>query len=130
VGLGRRIVGYCYCSGAHILSAAEKQYKDQLVLPGRKLATLMVIRDVRHRWNYTHAMIQRARLLREVRISSQSSFIAQYYNTQAIDTWVLERPEIRPLLLKGTEWSFLESFLRSSGSKYGHSQLDGILCLL
>ena len=31
-----------------------------------KRAHLMVIRDVRTRWNYTHAMIRRALLLREV----------------------------------------------------------------
>ncbi|KAJ7834404.1 hypothetical protein B0H13DRAFT_1914110 [Mycena leptocephala] len=32
---------------------------------GKPLSTLMVIRDVRHRWNYTEAMISRGILLRK-----------------------------------------------------------------
>jgi hypothetical protein len=38
----------------------------------KPLANLMVVRDVRTRWNYTHAMIRRALLLKEV--SQQSGF--------------------------------------------------------
>ncbi|KAJ7770292.1 hypothetical protein DFH07DRAFT_711827, partial [Mycena maculata] len=51
----------------------------------------MVVRDVRHRWNYTHAMIERGLLLK-----------------QAIDSWVLEREELRPLFLKAEDWKLLE----------------------
>ncbi|KAJ7451916.1 hypothetical protein FB451DRAFT_1051045 [Mycena latifolia] len=51
----------------------------------------MVIRDVRHRWNYTHAMICRGKMLRK-----------------AIDSWVLEREELRPLYIKPDEWKTLE----------------------
>ncbi|KAJ6612082.1 hypothetical protein B0H10DRAFT_1758992, partial [Mycena sp. CBHHK59/15] len=52
----------------------------------------MVVRDVRHRWNYTHAMIERGLLLRE-----------------AIDTWVIEKPELRPLSLNDDHWELLEA---------------------
>ncbi|KAJ7131152.1 hypothetical protein C8R44DRAFT_613371 [Mycena epipterygia] len=52
----------------------------------------MVVRDVRHRGNYTHAMIVRARLLRT-----------------AIDHWIFEREELRPLSLTNDEWKFLEA---------------------
>jgi hypothetical protein len=41
-------------------ATAEKAFGDQLAPSGRKRATLMVVRDVRHRWNYTQAMIERA----------------------------------------------------------------------
>ncbi|KAH9024612.1 hypothetical protein EDB85DRAFT_1894233 [Lactarius pseudohatsudake] len=43
------------------------------------------------RWNYTHAMIKRALLLRK-----------------AVDKWVFERDEMRDLLLSDREWKFLE----------------------
>ncbi|KAF7346859.1 Dimer-Tnp-hAT domain-containing protein [Mycena sanguinolenta] len=72
--------------------AAEEKYQDQLAPSGKKLATLMVVRDVRHRWNYTHAMIRRGLLLHK-----------------AIDKWVLDRPELRPLYLSPADWSYLQS---------------------
>lgn len=47
---------------------AQANYGSQ---PTKKhLEHLMVIRDVRTRWNYTHAMIRRAQLLKEVSIAS------------------------------------------------------------
>ncbi|KAJ6626477.1 hypothetical protein B0H10DRAFT_1755504, partial [Mycena sp. CBHHK59/15] len=52
----------------------------------------MVVRDVRHRWNYTHAMIERGLLLRK-----------------AIDTWVFETEELRPLSLDDDHWKLLEA---------------------
>ncbi|KAJ6613219.1 hypothetical protein B0H10DRAFT_1805987 [Mycena sp. CBHHK59/15] len=52
----------------------------------------MPICDVRHRWNYTHSMICCGRLLRK-----------------AINNWVLEQEELRPLLLAPSEWEFLEA---------------------
>ncbi|KAJ7271310.1 hypothetical protein B0H12DRAFT_976998, partial [Mycena haematopus] len=52
----------------------------------------MVVRDVRHRWNYTEAMIKRGVMLQK-----------------AIDAWVLDRPELRALWLKPEDWKFLES---------------------
>ncbi|KAF7375808.1 Dimer-Tnp-hAT domain-containing protein [Mycena sanguinolenta] len=64
----------------------------KLTTSGRPLASLMVVRDVRHRWNYTEAMIERGVMLQK-----------------AIDTWVLDRPELRPLWLKAEDWKFLES---------------------
>ncbi|KAJ7303738.1 hypothetical protein DFH08DRAFT_721914 [Mycena albidolilacea] len=51
----------------------------------------MIVRDVRHRWNYTHAMIKRALLLKS-----------------AINSWVIEREELAPLNLNTTEWEILE----------------------
>ncbi|CAK5283032.1 unnamed protein product [Mycena citricolor] len=59
---------------------------------GALVSTLMVIRDVRHCWNSTEAMITRGLLLRE-----------------AIDAWVFERRELRPLLLSNSDWDLLES---------------------
>ncbi|KAF7363114.1 Dimer-Tnp-hAT domain-containing protein [Mycena venus] len=59
---------------------------------GKPLTSLMVIRDVKSRWNYTEAMITRGLLLRK-----------------AIDQWVFEREELRPLLLTTDEWKMLES---------------------
>ncbi|KAF8180717.1 hypothetical protein K438DRAFT_2167280 [Mycena galopus ATCC 62051] len=52
----------------------------------------MVIRDVKTRWNYTEAMITRGLLLRK-----------------AIDQWVFDREELRPLLLTTDEWKMLQS---------------------
>ncbi|KAF8347490.1 hypothetical protein F5887DRAFT_855625, partial [Amanita rubescens] len=51
----------------------------------------MVIRDVCTCWNYTHAMIQRALLLRE-----------------AINAWVFEIPEFYGMMLKPSEWAVME----------------------
>ncbi|KAF8806990.1 hypothetical protein BYT27DRAFT_7100375 [Phlegmacium glaucopus] len=51
---------------------------------------LAVVRDVRTRWNYTHAMIRRAELLQE-----------------AIDDWVFKTPGLRALLLSEDEWKTL-----------------------
>ncbi|KDR74579.1 hypothetical protein GALMADRAFT_15913, partial [Galerina marginata CBS 339.88] len=50
----------------------------------------MVVRDVRTRWNYTHAMIRRALLQKE-----------------AIDTWVFNHENLRGLMHKSTDWKFL-----------------------
>ncbi|KAJ6537527.1 hypothetical protein DFH09DRAFT_930756 [Mycena vulgaris] len=52
----------------------------------------MVVRDVRHRWNYTHATIRRAELLRK-----------------AINNWVFEQEELRPLCLSNDEWRLLSA---------------------
>ncbi|KAF8223565.1 hypothetical protein L208DRAFT_1207858, partial [Tricholoma matsutake] len=49
-----------------------------------------VVRDVRTCWNYTHAMIHRAELLKE-----------------AIDDWVFKTPGLRALLLNEDEWKTL-----------------------
>ncbi|THU92849.1 hypothetical protein K435DRAFT_671393 [Dendrothele bispora CBS 962.96] len=51
----------------------------------------MVIRDVQTRWNYTHAMIRRARLLRE-----------------AIDEWIHVHKDLRDLTLSNSDWKRLE----------------------
>jgi len=50
----------------------------------------MVVRDVRTRWNYTHAMIRRGLLLRE-----------------AIDTWAFDTETFRGLLLTRADWDLL-----------------------
>ncbi|KAG8940951.1 hypothetical protein FRC04_004865 [Tulasnella sp. 424] len=51
---------------------------------------LMVIRDVKTRWNCTHAMIQRALLLQN-----------------AINAWVLNVPELHPYALTKFDWKVL-----------------------
>ncbi|KAJ7482522.1 hypothetical protein FB451DRAFT_1441871 [Mycena latifolia] len=69
---------------------AASLYKSEISGKGRKLSSLMVIRDVKHRWNFTEAMISRAKVLRK-----------------AIDQWVFEREALRPLLLKDDQWKML-----------------------
>ncbi|KAJ7845222.1 hypothetical protein B0H14DRAFT_2358217 [Mycena olivaceomarginata] len=56
----------------------------------------MVIRDVKHRWNYTEAMISRALVLQN-----------------AIQRWVLERDELHPLVLSDDHWKLLEALRES-----------------
>ncbi|KAJ7787943.1 hypothetical protein B0H14DRAFT_3162898, partial [Mycena olivaceomarginata] len=73
-------------------SIAAALYKDEKEKSGRKTASLMVIRDVKHRWNFTEAMITRALKLRK-----------------AIHRWVIERDELLPLRLEEKDWTFLES---------------------
>ena len=70
------------------------------------LAALMVVRDVRTRWNSTHAMIDRALLLREVRLDL---FGISVYSpiVQAINDWVYSMPEYRELALSNAEWERL-----------------------
>lgn len=51
----------------------------------------MVIRDIVTRWNYTHAMIERALMLR-----------------RAIDRWVRDYDELAPLMLRQEDWEQLE----------------------
>ncbi|KAJ7827733.1 hypothetical protein B0H13DRAFT_1917484 [Mycena leptocephala] len=73
-------------------TTAERVFANELAPSGRKLASLMVIRDIRHRWNYTEAMIERGLLLRET-----------------IDIWVFEKPELRPLSLNDEHWELLDA---------------------
>ncbi|KAF4618026.1 hypothetical protein D9613_012868 [Agrocybe pediades] len=54
-------------------------------------AKLMVVRDVRTRWNYTHAMICRAIILKD-----------------AIDSWVFDKaPALRGVMIGPDEWKLL-----------------------
>ncbi|KAJ7799924.1 hypothetical protein B0H14DRAFT_2901695, partial [Mycena olivaceomarginata] len=76
----------------HFRTTAVRVYGDMLAPSGRKLASLMPIRDVRHRWNHTHAMIKCGLMLR-----------------RAIGTWVFERDELQGLKLEPEDWLFLES---------------------
>ncbi|KAJ7687326.1 hypothetical protein B0H14DRAFT_3055636 [Mycena olivaceomarginata] len=50
----------------HFRTTAFRVYGDMLAPSGRKLTSLMPIRDVRHRWNHTHAMIKHGLMLRRV----------------------------------------------------------------
>ncbi|KAF5332340.1 hypothetical protein D9758_017443 [Tetrapyrgos nigripes] len=69
----------------------KRVYPTQKNDKGTPLAKLMVIRDVRTRWNYTHAMIRRARLLRS-----------------AINEWVLKHEDLLDLRLSKEDWTELE----------------------
>ncbi|KAJ6484240.1 ribonuclease H-like domain-containing protein, partial [Mycena sanguinolenta] len=86
-------------------TTSEGVFSDKLAPSGRKLASLSVVRDVRHRWNYTAAMIKRARLLQEVKLQYTLAFT--YLARQAIDRWVFERPELRALSLDDDAWKLL-----------------------
>ncbi|KAJ7846727.1 hypothetical protein B0H14DRAFT_2583983 [Mycena olivaceomarginata] len=70
---------------------AARVDKNKLAPSGRKLASLMVVHDVRHRWNYTHAVVECALLLKS-----------------AINSWVVKREELVSLNLNTTEWELLE----------------------
>ncbi|KAK7007145.1 hypothetical protein R3P38DRAFT_2793021 [Favolaschia claudopus] len=54
-------------------ATAERIYGDEKAPSGRLLASLMVVRDVRHRWNNTHAMIKRGLMLRKSVVVKYSS---------------------------------------------------------
>lgn len=71
---------------------AKEAFGNVKAPSGKPLCSLMVIRDVATRWNYTHTMIRRALMLRE-----------------AIEKWVFERKELRDeLYLSNQEWAFLK----------------------
>ncbi|KAF7293382.1 hypothetical protein MIND_01115100 [Mycena indigotica] len=75
---------------------AEEVYGDKLHIlpdgkPGRKIATLMPIPDVKHR-QYAQRSIQRGELL-----------------IKAQEKWLFERPELRPLILQPEQWELLRS---------------------
>ncbi|KAJ7649685.1 hypothetical protein FB45DRAFT_1049884 [Roridomyces roridus] len=77
---------------ARFKAIAAAIYRDELHKSGRKISSLVVIRDVKHRWNYTEAMLKRALIL-----------------PKAIHRWLIEREELHPLLLKDEDWSMLAS---------------------
>ncbi|KAJ2922967.1 hypothetical protein H1R20_g14147, partial [Candolleomyces eurysporus] len=56
------------------------------------LASLMPVRDVRTRWNSSHAMLTRSRLLRE-----------------AINEWVFRQEEYQGLMLTPRDWEMLKT---------------------
>ncbi len=45
---------------------AKEAYKDERLPSGKKIALLMAIQDIITRWNYMHAMIERALILCKV----------------------------------------------------------------
>lgn len=70
----------------------------------------MVVRDVRTRWNYTHAMIRRGLLVRDVRERSLP-FDCRFpllIPLQAVDEWVFRTPEVADLGLSRSDWALLE----------------------
>ena len=71
---------------------ARKFHKDERT-PDKKsrIAELMVVKDVATRWNYTHAMIKRALILRK-----------------PIERWVRSYTELWNLTLLADEWVSLE----------------------
>lgn len=89
---------------------SKEIYKDILTAVGTLLCALMPIRDVRTRWNFTHAMIKRALLLKEVshRIFSSGPQLTQTHQTQAINRWIFDTPTLQHLLLTSSEWQLLE----------------------
>ncbi|KAF7333702.1 hypothetical protein MVEN_02326400 [Mycena venus] len=70
---------------------AEDKYGATMHAPNRRIASLLPVRDAKHRWNYTEAMIARARLLRVT-----------------LDRWVLDHAELQALFLLEKEWATLE----------------------
>ncbi|TFY61097.1 hypothetical protein EVJ58_g4726 [Rhodofomes roseus] len=71
---------------------AHKFYDGKKTEDGGKcIAELMPIRDVKTRWNWTHAMIQRALIMRK-----------------AITAWVMDHDKLHHLLLTSDDWYLLE----------------------
>ncbi|TFY70017.1 hypothetical protein EVJ58_g118 [Rhodofomes roseus] len=71
---------------------AHKFYDGKKTEDGGKcIAELMPIRDVKTRWNWTHAMIQRALIMRK-----------------AITAWVMDHDKLHHLLLTADDWYLLE----------------------
>ncbi|KAF4611808.1 hypothetical protein D9613_004630 [Agrocybe pediades] len=70
---------------------AKEKYAGKSDPSVARLAELMVIRDIRTRWNYTHAMIRRSLLQRE-----------------AIDTWTFNNEALRAIVLSKNDWKQLE----------------------
>ncbi|KAG8959520.1 hypothetical protein FRC00_001502 [Tulasnella sp. 408] len=74
-----------------IVSSPQRRYTfRQQVRQFYENLRLMVIRDVKTRWNCTHAMIKRALILQN-----------------AINTWVLSIPELHPYALTKSDWKVL-----------------------
>ncbi|KAJ6453398.1 hypothetical protein C8R45DRAFT_945232 [Mycena sanguinolenta] len=69
---------------------------------GRRISTLMVVRDVKHCWNYTGIMISRGVLLRRV---YSTLFHTVFYSV--FRRPLIKRPEFRPLLLDDDRWDLL-----------------------
>ncbi len=67
----------------------------------------MVIRDVRTRWNYTHAMIKRALILQKVAVLIHGLASSWQGTLQAIHKWVVSH-ELQDLVLQPDQWVFLE----------------------
>ena len=83
--------------------------------PSNKLLyELMVIRDVVTRWNYTHAMIKRAILLRKVSACHvQSKLLLTSHRLSAVGFSNMRRCNIcNWALMSGHFWSSWEIFLR------------------
>ncbi|KAJ7818773.1 hypothetical protein B0H14DRAFT_3876884 [Mycena olivaceomarginata] len=70
---------------------AEDKYGSTIHALNRRLASLLPVRDVKHRWNDMEAMIAHVRLLRV-----------------ALDRWALDHAELRALFLLEKEWTTLE----------------------
>lgn len=98
--------------------AMEKYFKNLNSDPDRR-QSLAVVRDVRTRWNYTHAMIRRAELLQEVSLL----FIRSEYPADSlllISTRLLTTGFLKRLVsvcccwasTTGRFWKTLQTFLR------------------
>jgi hypothetical protein len=86
---------------------AKDTYKEKKAPSGKALASLMVVRDVATRWNYTHAMIERAILLSKVCLISYFPFL-EVTKFQAIDKWVIDRDDLAHLRLTTDDWRILQ----------------------
>lgn len=72
----------------------------------------MPSRDVRTRWNSTHGMIGRAKILREVSSLEYGLGVVlatDHFILQAINRWVFETPEYEDLGLRKQDWEELET---------------------
>ena len=85
-------------------------YKTGAPPSGRLIADLMVIWDVRTRWNYAHATIMTIAFQGLCMTTS----LQQYYsrNLQSVDAWIFQWDKLRLLLLPENEWKYIAEFER------------------
>ncbi|KAF8146730.1 hypothetical protein K438DRAFT_1944429 [Mycena galopus ATCC 62051] len=68
-----------FAPGKHFKLTPKAIYKDELAPSGKPLCVLMVIRDIKHRWNYMEVMITRVVCFRSV-----WEFVHVYYTVGAL----------------------------------------------
>jgi hypothetical protein len=76
-------------------TTAENTFGNELAPSGKKKATLMVIRDVRHRWNYTQAMIEHGLMLQKVSFPARLINVTQTIHRQSTSGFWSDRSSDR-----------------------------------
>lgn len=89
-------------------ACAIKHYSGQFTDKNVEIAHLMVVRDIRLRWNSTQAMMGRALLLADVSLIYLPS-TGVLTVMQAIDDFAFNSKKYRQLLLSRDDWASIKS---------------------